>query len=262
MSRIKHHWSITYLVLPLLLAIIFIPDYSAKADAGPKSSMNFNFRFPNNNVSIIEGKLLICPDKDCKNFEIYEGYFDCTASSCFAYPQGPQKFVGYNYYKIIVTFTDGVRESNVFQKRDFNSHYEVTFEQSLLIVKEIFSLGSLFNPYYVIFFIASAILTIPVETGIAFIYFWIIKIKKSFLIRVVLANLVSLAIIWFIFPLFIKVETYLFFAEAFVAVFEAIFLFIAGRNFRFPIAHAFLLSLVMNIASFSLGWWLIAKVLV
>jgi hypothetical protein len=243
------------------MAIVSVPAFAAKADAGPKSSMSFRFRFPNKGISIIKGKLLICPDKDCAISEAYEGYFDCTASSCLAYPQGPYKFEGYDYYKLIVTFSDGVQESNVFQKRDFYSQYEVTFEQSHLIVIEKYTWGSFFNPFYVMFFIASAILTIPVETIIAFIYFWIIKTKKSFLRMVVLANLLSLAIIWFIFPIFLKVETYLFFAEAFVVVFEAIFLFIAGRNFRLPVIHAILLSIVMNIASFSLGWWLIAKIL-
>lgn len=248
------------LFLLLLLVAIFTPVSSVKADAGPKSSMKFNFQFPDDKISITKGELLICPDKDCAKFESYEGYFGCTSNSCLAYPQGgtPRKY-DYSYYKMIITFTDGVRDSNVFQQQGFSAQYEVTFQQSHLIVKEDITLGSMINPFYVIFFVASVILTIPVETIIALIYFWITKVKKSFLLMVVFANVLSLSIIWFIFPMFFKGDFWVFMviAETFVVAFEAIFLFITGRNFRFPIIHAISLSLVMNLASFLLGWWLI-----
>ncbi len=239
---------------------VLIPNLPVRADAGPNSSMTFDFQFPNEAISILRGELLICSDKDCSNFKTYEGHFSCTTRSCIAYPQGPRKYANYDYYRMIITFTDGIRSSNVFQKEGYSADYMVTLDGNHLDVKEKTTLAGLINPWYVIFFIASAILTIPVETAIAFIYFLILKIKRPFLIMIVLANLLSLLTIWFIFPILIKglSSFFIIISETFAVIFEAAFLFFTGRELRFSIVHAIGLSLIMNLVSFTLGWWLIS----
>jgi len=83
MQKFNRHWVVFYVWLLFLFAI-FIPILSAKADFGPKPSMDFYFQYQEDDISAIEGKLLLCADKNCDINEEFEGNFNCTPKSCAA----------------------------------------------------------------------------------------------------------------------------------------------------------------------------------
>jgi len=69
-----------------------------------------------------------------------------------------------------------------------------------------------------------------------------------------MANLISLPIIWFIFPLFESdYVIVLAISEIFALIFEACLILIINRKSITPV-KAILLSLLTNLASFILGW--------
>ena len=106
------------------------------------------------------------------------------------------------------------------------------------------------------YFIAALVTTIIIELLVAWIYFSITKIKKKALFSVIYANLISVPIAW-ILVLFIRfMPTAIFsivtIAEIFAVVFEAYFIHWLNKK-QIKLKQAFILSLVMNIASFILG---------
>jgi hypothetical protein len=264
MQKFNRHWVVSYGWTLFLLAI-FIPHPSVKADFGPKPSMDFYFQYQEDTIVAIEGKLLVCTDKNCAINEEFEGNFNCTPNSCAARTYRPWHEFG-EYHKIIITFNDGIRESNVFTKEGLDAQYEVKVEKDHLLVKEKINLGTFSNSGFLVIFLASACLTIPVEIIVALIYLWIIKGKKSFLVWVILVNIFSLPIVWFVLPLIwvtlanifslplIQTISFYIIAETFAIVFEAILLALAGYRLKIPMKHVILLSLVMNLASFTIGW--------
>ena len=122
-------------LLSLILAAI--PFEKVRADAGPHPSMRFVFSSQiNPKPAIVSGKLLNCQDEGCIQFEplreIGPQRFECQPYSCYstAYSSSP-------YYQLEIEFSDGVtRQSNIFTKRAFAAHYQVTILAQSLEVEE------------------------------------------------------------------------------------------------------------------------------
>lgn len=258
MNKNRNFKITSYIVISLLSFAILIPSFSAKADVGPKPSMYFDFQFPDDSIHIVEGNLVTCKDKNCDVYKNYNGYFDCESNSCYAspfyYPDAPQN---YEYYKLVITFSDSIRESNTFEDKHFNSYYEVSFNQFNLLVKEKITFRTVFNGWGIIFFYIAAVVTIPLETIISFFYFQKTKTKKWLLFVVVVANLISLVILWFGLPILFNGIFTLLFCEVFVVLFEAFFLYIIGLGIRFSMKNAITLSLIMNLFSFLFGLFIV-----
>jgi hypothetical protein len=132
----------------LFFFAFILPLHSSLVDVGPKPTMEFQFvQGPGvQNVSITSGTLYECEQSDCQDAEPLKQLgpqgFHCAEKSCsaLAYGFGP-------YHQLEILFSDGViRKSNVFKTAEFQSSYEVTIQQTDLVVKSKITLG-LFSPY-------------------------------------------------------------------------------------------------------------------
>ena len=141
----KHRtlWAVIGMTVGLLLSGIALP---ARADIGPKPSMDFTFVAATDvQPDIVAAVLYECTDPSCADAqplpEIGPQGFTCQARSCHSLAYGYA-----DYLRLRVRFSDGVtRESNVFSKRAFQARYTVTIEPTSLQVKEQAKVGAGFN---------------------------------------------------------------------------------------------------------------------
>lgn len=99
-------------------------------------------------------------------------------------------------------------------------------------------------------FIFALIATLLIEMIVAVIIFWILKVDKKNLLWVALMNIISLPVVWFVFPIISIVQLMIVGAELFAFAFEASFLhYIAKLSLK----RSIITSLVLNIASFVIG---------
>lgn len=242
--------NLKYIFFLAFIISFCIPSFSAFADAGPHPSMEFIFRYSINSTPVEESaKLIFCHDADCKINQEVMGPFRCSNNSC-SYMYGSN-----GYYKLVVIFSDKTRESNIFQKTRFNSSYVVTVNQDNLYVTETWS-GLPYELYrQIALFIVALIITLPSELLVAKIFFK--RINQPYnSICIVKANLISLPIVWFVFP-FILLDSFvvILLAEIFALLFEAWYIHRNDTN-RISYVTAFCVSLIMNLTSFSLSVFL------
>jgi hypothetical protein len=256
-SNLQQHFISQKLSASMLVALLIslgvalLPVSTVQADIGPQESMRFTFQYQIEPTSIISGQLLECTDVTCKTNESFRyGYFNCQANSCSSVPYGGS----YSHYqKLVLTFADKTRESNVFTKVGFGAEYTVTVKDDGLYVREVFASLSFFNPFAVMLFVPALALSLLAELTAAALYFRVAKLSIS-LWLVVCANLLSLPVVWFLFPiLLLDTDVTIVLYELFAIVFEAAFLYFVGRNKGISLRHAGALSLIMNLASIALG---------
>ena len=138
------------ILLFFLLVQFFIPTQIARADTGPKPTMEFTFT--GEPVTIVSGTLYECDQSDCSDAaplgEFGPQRFTCQTDSCSALAYGFSA-----YHKLEIQFSDGkTRESNIFQTAGFDSVYTVTVRPDDLLVEAQFSpLGAL--PPNITFFV-------------------------------------------------------------------------------------------------------------
>jgi len=101
------------------------------------------------------------------------------------------------------------------------------------------------------FFIA-LILTLILELLVALIYISSTKISKKVLFSVLIANIISLPIVWFVFPLLKITLLAILLGEIFAFVFEGYFLHLLNKDIL-PLKKSFVLSILMNLASLIIG---------
>lgn len=101
------------------------------------------------------------------------------------------------------------------------------------------------------FFIA-LILTLILELIVALIYVSSTKISKKVLISVLIANVISLPIVWFIFPLLKIIPLAILLGEIFAFVFEGYFIHLLNKDVL-TLKKSFVLSILMNLASLIIG---------
>ena len=231
----------------LLLAIMLlaVPAASAYADAGPKPGMRFTFKFPGEAASIVSGQLIECEDETCASAEALEEVgpqgFTCTETECssIAYGYAP-------YHKLVIEFADGTRESNVFEKKAFSARYRVTVTETELEVEEVRSLpGRLCCPSFFV--------TLVLETLVAGSYVSFFHLPRAMLPWVPLSSLLTLPVVWFVFPhLGGSAVAVTGLSETFAVLAEAGLIYAAAFR-RVPLGHVAALSLAMNAASFLAG---------
>jgi hypothetical protein len=126
-----------------MLVFVMILAGTAFADLGPKPQMDFKIAYKTSQpVSIVDAKLLQCQDSLCLQNAPLENLgpqnFSCTdiieggqaiGGTChsMAYGYAP-------YQKLVITFSDKVRESNIFQQRNFREEYHVDVLDEKMIV--------------------------------------------------------------------------------------------------------------------------------
>lgn len=126
------------LLLTILLAL-GLPLNRARADVGPKPTVEFTFEqeFSGPSVTITAGTLLQCDQPDCSDARPLPGdmgpqHFSCEALTCFGLAYG---FTDYG--RLEINFSDGkTRQSTVFAIHSFNSFYAVAIQEHDLVVTE------------------------------------------------------------------------------------------------------------------------------
>ena len=105
------------------------------------------------------------------------------------------------------------------------------------------------------FFIALTI-TLTLELLIALVYSSAKKIPKKILLYVAIANLISLPIVWFTFPLLTNLEFLaILIVEGFAFIFEAFFIYLFNKKI-INLGGSFLLSFFINLTSLFGGFFL------
>jgi hypothetical protein len=250
MKRYPVHVSLILTLFSLLFPLIVV-----KADIGPKPTMTFNFKFQGDPIAIEGGQQLQCSDATCADgTPLTEGgpqRFHCDARSCgsLAYAYKP-------YHKLIIQFADRTRESNVFQKRAFSATYTVTVTENWLQVEETPSgLEALAGgPYQGYDFPVALLATIIIETSVVLMWVAGMHLPISVLLLAPLASLISLPVVWYVFPRLLLPSTLtILLSEIFAVVFEAGFLYFLSRK-AMTFRHALVMSAVMNAFSFVAGY--------
>lgn len=104
-----------------------------------------------------------------------------------------------------------------------------------------------------VFFAIALAFTLAIELAMAFLYLKVVKVKEKgrILLTVVLANVISLPLVWFGF-VFLLGGIGLLLGEIFAVVFEGCFIYLLNRK-SIKLTSAMLMSLAMNLASLVIG---------
>jgi hypothetical protein len=232
----------------IIILFILIP-YFALADMGPKPTMKFIFVGLPDNIKVIDGQQLQCKDKDCVNFEPLKQYgpqgFYCNLTSCSSLAYGYS-----NYHKLIISFSDKERESNIFKKESLNSVYEVKINSgNTLSIVDVTSFTKLLPA--VDFKMAFAT-TIIIELLVSSIYLLINKLSKKLLLWVLLVNIITIPSFWLLSNYFnFQFFPYII-SECAIIIFEAVLLKLLGRKYL-DWKNALLMSFIMNLISIITG---------
>jgi hypothetical protein len=234
-----------------LIFLLFIVLFSSQlhADAGPKPSMKFTIEYKTSKpVKLIEGWQF---QSQFETFNVYDS-LNRKGPQGFHASQDKAKSVAFSYeqyHKLILKFDDKVRESNVFENESFNSSYMVTVFDDKLEVKD--TTAFMKDSSVIAAFIKALLLTLALELMVAFVYLKLARKPLKILFFVILANLITLPIVWFLFPMIMNSWAILV-GEIFAFVTEALFLMLTCRKWFKP-SGAFLLSFMMNVMSLLIG---------
>jgi hypothetical protein len=226
--------------------LLLIPVASVHADIGRKPTMEFSFQYEIEPVGIVSGQLIECENEACQAGEPLESvgpqHFTCAENACssMAYGYAP-------YHKLAIEFADRVRESNVFTKRATDAVYRVTVSEATLLVEEIRGGGGGLRCC------SGLAATMALETLVAIVYLGLLRLPKTVLGWVPLSSMLSLPVVWFVFPrLTFPTGWIVGLSEVFAFLFEAGFLYLAARR-AMSLKHVAALSLAMNSISFLVG---------
>ncbi len=251
------------------------------ADLGPKPSISLKFLGKTSNISAV--KLFECTDQACTNKKEMESFGPQTIScqygsklSCYSMSYGYT-----NYLQVGAMVSKKMLYSNTFSTgRTMDSYFNVTVSKNSLLIEKTanfhydeesldngeqqgVTVGSIFDSKLSIFAL-SLIITIIIELLIVIIYL-LIKKTKSYsdstsnnslniiILWIFLINLITIPLLWLT-SSYINVNYYIFttIAEITIVIVESIFIFITMKK-TIAYKELLLLSIVMNIASFLLG---------
>ncbi len=224
--------------------LLLLPVASARADIGPKPSMEFSFEYEIESLPIVGGQLIECEDAACETGEPLEDAgpqgFACAANTCssMAYGYAP-------YHKLVIEFEDRVRESNVFTKRASEAYFRVTVSETALEVEEV--RGGVRSCC------SGLLFTLVLETLVASAYLSFFRLPRAALGWAPLSSLLSLPVVWLVFPrLPLSAGSIVALSETFAVLFETGLIYLVARRLL-PLKHVAALSLLMNGASFLFG---------
>jgi len=167
------------LFLLLLFLQLLLPAHVARADTGPKPTMDFAFKqeLTGEPVTITSGIFYECEQADCSDAvplqELGPQRFTCDTNTCHALAYGFSP-----YHRLEIQFSDGqARESNVFKTAGFDSKYTVTVRPKDLLVEAQFSLGTF--PRVVIIVVTCVCALVGVGLVVGLILFLVRRSKKN-----------------------------------------------------------------------------------
>lgn len=260
-------------LLLFLLPVIY-------ADIAPHPSARVNFFVTHNNQTIKENfraDIIMCLQDGCTHSD---NAVECTKGVCSFYYYRIERVP--SQMKLQVTLKDKIFTSGVFnfssRTSPRESYYKVNIDSNWKMTvisdnKGVGQEGSAITDseglsLLVFSFIYAVILTICIELAVLIIFLkkWNLKKWKTLILAVVLANLVSIPLVWIIILFFAEVLSSFFVygaliaiivGEAFAIVFEAYFVRWMNKKV-ISLKKAFILSVVMNVASFVIGGTILA----
>ncbi len=254
----------------LILAILILSSFVI-ADLGPKPSVDIDVYYNSNKVSdaSFSARMLDCVSKDeyypkrnfipQLNISEYDSEKDCNwmpsslawggdckKSKCHFSYRPPSKFK----LAVYIPSLDKVFITNEISRTNFNSNYEVKLNnENVAIITET---TSFLSTDKISLFINALMITLVLELLVALIYLSIKKLSKKILVSVFIANIISLPIVWFIFPSIGNIFLVILLSEIFAVVFEKYFIYYSNRNL-ISRKKSFVMSLIMNMVSLFVG---------
>ncbi len=237
-------------IISLIVITVFITIKLAFADAAPKPTMQFKLVYKTTKpVTLLDGWQL---QSQFETFNVIDSLatkngprrFMCGQQKCSSVAGSYEDF-----QKLFLKFNDTTRQSNVFANESFNSVYEVTVYDDRLEVKDVTPFMKDSTTWAA--FLKALLLTLALQIMVAFVYLKLAKKPLKILLFVILANLITLPMVWFLFPLFLN-SWAIPVGELAAFVLEALFLLLTCRKYFKP-SGAFLLSFMMNVMSFLIG---------
>jgi hypothetical protein len=173
----------------------------------------------------------------------------CQKSTCHFSYQPPSEF----RLEVYLPSQDKIFLSAPAKRENFYSNFEANLlSDGNITIKEVtpFVKGNSARNFRD--FVIALIITLILETLTALIFVSIAKIPKKILLSVLFANLISLPIVWFVFPMFIKLPLTIVLGEIFAFIFEAYFIFLLNKKL-ITLKKSFIMSILMNLASLIIG---------
>ena len=205
-----------------IIAVLLVG--SASADLGPKPSAKFHLEYETEkNLTLKSGEIYRCEKSNCstvlnittedtgiKQYEkakkLSSSYlgFHCQDNTCetINYGKGSPQI-------LVLTFDDRKLHSNIFKQEDFDADFNVKVKESQLIVKEPenpFTSDRFSN------FVLALFITLIIELPLGIIFLAVygrnknIDIDKKLAATLVSASIITLPLVWFVFP-FLKSYT-------------------------------------------------------
>ncbi|HVO71939.1 MAG TPA: hypothetical protein VMT24_17945 [Aggregatilineaceae bacterium] len=211
-------------------------------------------------VAVVSVELVECDDSACasgKPQQVGPQRIACDVTRCTS------RAYGYStYQKLIITFADRTRASNVFTKRAFYASYTITVTDTALQVEE--DMLAAFGNFALVggtqgnVFLPSVLLTIIVETLVAGAYLLISHQPRRVLLWVPVVNLITVPVVWLLVRSPVLTDSTgfkLLGAEVGAVLIEALLLRLFSRN-ALSLRHALTVSVLMNVMSFMAGYLL------
>lgn len=237
---------VAFRVLALLLCM-----GTAAADIGPKPSMSFRLKYQTSApVQLLSGEQMQSFDPGFADARPLAAFgpqgFSARQDHCFssAYGYAP-------YQKLVLKYSDRVRESNIFSSVPGDVTYDVLVTDTALIVGSPTlgerQMGQFLNALRV---------TLVVELLVAIVFVAVCRLPWVVLLGALLANVLSLSFIWLVLPRLGLASTPGFASmELLVVAFEAALIFALHRP-KLSLRRALLLATLMNVASVVAGLFL------
>lgn len=256
--------------------VVFLPK-SASADIGPKPSVNIDVVY--NQQSIFDAnfsaKMLSCvpqeltqseskyleedlipqlkineydSSKNCYWFPARLAWGgQCSNSSCHFGYIPPSEFK----LAVFVPSINKVFITNEISRTNFNSHYRAElFQDGSAKISET---TPVLSSDKISSFIKAFLITIILELLVSLIFISARKLSKKILAYVLLANIISLPIVWFLFPLIkLPLLAIIVMSEIFAVLFESYFVYLLGKQ-TISLKQSTVLSVLNNLVSLFIG---------
>lgn len=271
-------------IIPLLVFIAILLPLAAQADMGPKPTVDVDVTYAGGNVSdaYFYAVMLACMPEDGYgaqyglpdyapqlNITLADAELNCSwrpgvmvwsdsnggrgnchDSRCSFRYNPPRTF----RLAVYLPGQNTTFISNASTRTSFNSHYLLSLQpDGSAEISETTLLPESGFLETVLWFIPAAFITLAVELALGLLLAIIAKFRmKRFLLSVLLANLLSLPVVWFVFPLLGNALLVVPLAEAFAVAFEAVVIHLLGRR-TVSLKMSLLISLILNAASLLAG---------
>ncbi|MFH1409737.1 MAG: hypothetical protein ABIH34_07535 [Nanoarchaeota archaeon] len=265
----------------LTLLLFFLIPALVSADIGPKPAADFHVTWEGQEVQdrSFHAKMLSCQQEGNRlpgenvisllNISEYDPEKDCI------WMPSPLAWGGtcenaechFNYFlpiefklAVYLPSQDKVFISPEVTRENFRSTYDVELlPDGSIDLKETTPFMESDASKNIRDFITALVITLILELLAARIFFSAKRSKKA-LLSVIAANAISLPLVWFVFPLLKNMLLVIILAEIFAFVFEAYVIHFLNKEL-ISLKRSFLLSLIMNAASFFLGGFILLVIM-